>query len=212
MKQRLTRRLARPAARGGSTQPGATRPDRADDRDVFVIHGRDERVREKVYELLRALDLHPLEWESIVAKTQLASPTLLEVIENAINQAQAILVLLTPDDVVHLHPALHELRERTSETAPHLQARPNVLIELGMALASRRDRTIIVEFGEMRAVADLSGINVIQFDGTVTAVGKLVERLKGTGCPVNDRGTDWRSPRRFADIAAYDRKPPLQRP
>jgi predicted nucleotide-binding protein len=175
-------------------------------RNVFVIHGRDEQVRESFFELLRAVDLRPLEWEALVAATERAAPPLLSVVETALGQAQAVVALLTPDDVVYLHPALHVTGEAAVETRPTLQPRPNVLIELGMALMSCPERTIIVEIGDQRPVADLAGLNVIRFDGAEVSLGKLIQRLKNAGCPVDDSGADWRNLRRFADIAALRRQ------
>ena len=31
-------------------------------RDVFVIHGRDERLRAGMFDFLKSLDLHAMEW------------------------------------------------------------------------------------------------------------------------------------------------------
>jgi len=88
-----------------------------------------------------------------------------------------------------------------------MQPRPNVLVELGMALISCPDRTIVVEVGQLRPVADLGGLNTIHLNGEETALGKLVQRLRLAGCQVDDAGADWRGIRRFEDITAYDRRP-----
>jgi predicted nucleotide-binding protein len=175
---------------------------------VFVVHGRDDQVRESMFDFLRALDLRPLEWESLVASTGTAAPFLGNVLETALARAQAVVVLLTPDDMVQLHPALHEKHESDFETRSSLQPRPNVLIELGMALVAHPNSTIIVEIGAIRPVADLDGRNVIRFDGSAAAIGKLIERLKSAGCTVDDTGADWRRLNRFAGIAALSRQPP----
>jgi predicted nucleotide-binding protein len=176
-------------------------------RNVFVIHGRDEQVREPLFEVLRAVDLRPLEWEALVRATGNTAPALLTVVETALEWSQAVVVLLTPDDVVRLHPSLHGEREASTETAPMLQPRPNVLIELGMALMRCQERTIILEVGDLRPVADLGGLNVIRFDGSEVSIGKLIQRLKNAGCPVDDSGGDWRGVRRFAGVEAFSRKP-----
>ena len=89
-----------------------------------------------------------------------------------------------------------------------MQPRPNVLIELGMALSAYRNRTIIVELGRLRRIADLDGLNVIRFDGSGTAIGKLVERLKLAGCAVDDTGSDWRETHRFHGLDSYTRQAP----
>jgi len=201
---------AKPARSGQSPRsPGprstTTRRPARSSRNVFVIHGRDEHFREKLFELLRAVDLHPMEWEKLVSLTRHTAPPLLTVVQTAIRNAQAIVVLLTPDDIVKLHPSLYIQQESDGKAA--MQPRPSVLIELGMALASCAERTIIVEVGELRPVADLGGVNVVRFDGTEGAIGKLIQRLKNAGCPVDDSGTDWRNRRRFVDIESYRRGP-----
>ncbi|WP_061296912.1 TIR domain-containing protein [Herbidospora cretacea] len=182
------------------------RPTR-DRRRVFVVHGRDEVARDRLFEFLRALDLKPLEWESCVLTTDSATPFLGDVPPSALAEAQAVVVLLTPDDVVRLHPRLHARRETSHEAEATCQPRPNVLIELGMALAVSPARTIMVEMGELRPISDIGGRNVIRFDGSPASMGKLVERLKSAGCAVDDRGGDWRDTRRFSRLDAYDRRP-----
>src|ERR1039457_6986128 len=92
------------------------------------------------------------------------------------------------------------------ETSQVMQPRPNVLIELGMALSVYRHQTIIVQVGRIRRIADLAGFNIIHFDGSDTAIGKIVERLKVAGCAVDDMGTDWRRTRRFLGLDAYTRQ------
>jgi predicted nucleotide-binding protein len=186
-----------------AANPGRSRSAR----DVFVIHGRDEPLRERFFEFLRALDLRPMDWETIVAVTGQTAPTLLTVVRTALASAQAIVVLLSPDDMVQLHPTLREPREVADELAPMMQARPNVLIELGMALNGCPDRTIVIEIGQLRPVVDLGGLNVIRFDSSKGSLGKVVQRLRLAGCDVDDRGSDWHAERRFADVDAFDRRP-----
>ncbi|NUR61230.1 MAG: nucleotide-binding protein [Catenulispora sp.] len=174
-------------------------------RSVFVVHGRDEQVRTRMFDFLRCLDLRPLEWEELVASSRKISPYLGDVVALAPSLAQAALVLLTPDDVVRLHPDLHRDWEPLFETGETCQARPNVLIELGLVLGAYPERTLIVEVGRLRPIADIEGRNVIRFDGSAESVGKIVERLKTAGCAVNDRGSDWRKPWPLLD--AQERKP-----
>lgn len=175
-------------------------------RRVFVVYGRDEQVRVRIFEFLRSLDLHPLEWEHLVAATGETTPYLPEVIARGLPHGQAVVALLTPDDIVVLHTDLQNAADPLHKRVPAGQARPNVLLELGMAMALFPERTIILEIGSMRPIADLGGRNVIRFNGSAESVGKLVERLKDAGCQVNDRGSDWRNPDRFAGLAAYTRQ------
>ncbi|MGW7280875.1 TIR domain-containing protein [Streptomyces sp. NPDC054844] len=196
-----------PHAGGRRSDPAAVPGDTDRARSVFVVHGRDDQVRREMYELLRRLDLRPKEWEDLVRATGHASPFLGDVVAGAPAQAQAALVLLTPDDVVSLHPDLQGHNEPDYETRPVCQPRPNVLIELGMVLMAYPERTLIVEVGGLRPIADIAGRNVIRFDGSGTALGKIVERLKLAGCTVNDTGSDWRHTYPFQHLSAYHRRP-----
>ncbi|MFI6409081.1 TIR domain-containing protein [Streptomyces sp. NPDC050548] len=196
------------ADQGASDQPAGQAPEPAvhdRSRSVFVVHGRDEEVRQAMFGLLRRLDLRPLEWEELVRATGKTAPFLGEVVMNAPAQAQAALVLLTPDDVAKLHPHLLGNRERDDETQLTGQPRQNVLIELGMVLMAYPERTVIVEVGRLRHVADTAGINVIRFDGTESSLAKIAARLRLAGCQLDDSGPEWRETRPFQNLSAYRR-------
>ncbi|MFB8406304.1 CATRA conflict system CASPASE/TPR repeat-associated protein [Streptomyces sp. NPDC055912] len=193
--------------------PPAGRQDPADGdvaRTVFVVHGRDDQARDAVFTFLRALDLRPLEWETLVAGTGSAAPYLGEVIGHAVRRAQATLVLMTPDDVVNLHPGLGG--DGGDGTGTGLQARPNVLLELGMALAAYPDRTVIVKAGDQREVTDLGGRNFIRLDADPACRRKIADRLRSAGCRVDDTGQDWLAPGLFAALDAYSRTLPVPDP
>jgi predicted nucleotide-binding protein len=174
-------------------------------RDVFVIHGRDEQARRALWGFLQAIDLHPLDWEEVVRRTGKPSPYMGEVLAQAFEHNQAAIVLLTPDDGASLHTSLRGLAEPSYETTVTGQARPNVLLEAGMALGLQRDRTVVIEIGQLRPVSDMAGLNVIRFNGTVESLHKIAQRLEGAGCAVNTKGTDWLDVTRFNDLAAYTR-------
>ncbi|MEU9890109.1 CATRA conflict system CASPASE/TPR repeat-associated protein [Sphaerisporangium sp. NPDC051011] len=205
--EELTGTARRPLA-----EPDGTRahddPPAGKRHNVFVVHGRDRRLRDAFFDFLRALDLRPLEWNQLVRLSGDASPFLGEVVVRAPDHTQAALVLLSPDDVVSLHPELHKADEDPFEVRPTCQPRPNVLIELGIALGSYPDRTVIVHVGRHKPIADLNGRTYLRFDGSATALGKIVEALKAAGCAVDDTGMDWRNPTRFSSITAYTREPP----
>ncbi|MEU8082589.1 CATRA conflict system CASPASE/TPR repeat-associated protein [Micromonospora sp. NPDC049101] len=178
-----------------------------DARSVFVIHGRDAAALKAVRGLLQGLDLKPLDWEQVVARTESAAPNLIDVLDKAFEDIQAAVVLLTPDDAAALHPNLHGPNEPAYETKPTGQARPNVLFEAGMALARYRTRTVIIEIGELRPFSDLGGVNVIKFDGTAEKLNKIAQRLAGAGCAVDMSGSDWLDTDRFTGLDAYTRRP-----
>jgi hypothetical protein len=186
-------------------RPDAAKPDAA--KRVFVVHGRDGALARSFFDLLYLVGLEPLEWEQLVRPTGTTAPYLGEVVRQAPHLAQATLVLLSPDDVVELHPDLRLDSDHPHERTRSGQARPNVLFELGLAFMAYPERTIIVEVGLMRPIADLAGLNVIRFDGSAIAIKKVVDRLSLAGCPVNISGADWLDPARFAGLGTYRRAP-----
>lgn len=182
----------------------------ADDitRNVFVVHGRDEQARVALFGFLKAIGLHPLGWETLVAATGSSSPYLRDVIMQGIAMAQAAVVLMTPDDVVRLHPELHQADEDRQETVEGMQARPNVILELGMALATYADRTIVLSAGKHRPMADLNGLNYVTLNGSGECLDKVTSRLKTAGCQLGDAPAQRNARARFRDLAAYRRRPP----
>ncbi|MGC5011988.1 TIR domain-containing protein [Streptosporangium sp. DT93] len=185
-------------SRRGSTNPGVN------ERAVFVVHGRDSQARKSIFDLLRRMGLHPLEWESIVRDTGSGSPYLGDVVRHAFTMVQAVVVLLTPDDIVRLHPSLHE---NQFDREMQCQARPNVLFEAGMAFGISPERTVLVQLGQLRPFSDTGGRNYIAFDGSIESVLKLRQRLETTGCVMNDTGVDFADNEHFRDLSAYTRRP-----
>lgn len=184
------------------------KPDDTDyRRSVFVVHGRDEPARKALFDFLRAIGLNPLEWDQLVGMTGHSSPTLSQVIRVCLPQARAVVVLLTPEDVVRLHPELHDPFESEAEIREGMQARPNVLLEMGIALGMNPERTVILLVGEHRPVTDLGGINYIRVTDGPGFRQKLVSRLRSAGCDVRDGGTDWLTTGDFASLTAHRRTP-----
>ncbi|TKK89571.1 hypothetical protein FDA94_09275 [Herbidospora galbida] len=168
-------------------------------RDVFVVHGRDLQARDAVFTLLRALDLRPLEWETLVARTGGQPwPYIGDVLLETMPYVQAIVVLMTPDDLVHLHPDFGPER-------PVSQARPNVLIELGMAYALRPKHLVVLTFGAMRPISDIDGRNFVTVADDVLFRTRLAHRLKLAGCPVDLSGGDWLTAGDFTHQESYVR-------
>ena len=166
------------------------------------------RRRDAMFEFLRALGLDPLEWEELVATTGSAMPYSGEAVEQGFRQAQAVVVLFSPDDEARLHPDLHGCQgEPEHERELTGQPRANVILEAGLAVATHPDRTIVVEVGDLRPISNLSGRNVVRFAGTTDHLNTLAGRLERAGCHVRrDRG-DWLDTKRFTALPALKRQP-----
>ncbi|WP_291321413.1 nucleotide-binding protein, partial [Desulfonatronospira sp.] len=164
-----------------------------DPKKVFVVHGRDSSLRDHFFSFLRALGLQPIEWAEALKLTGKASPYIGEAIESAFKSAQAVVVLLSPDDEVRLSPELWKNKENQNEKETSLQARPNVLFEAGMAFGVNPYRTILIEVGEIKPFSDVAGRHVVRLSNSANARNDIAERLKTSGCEVSTSGSDWLS-------------------
>ncbi len=169
-----------------------------DARTVFVVQGRNKRANEGLFAFLRAIGLRPMEWTQAIHLTQKGSPYIGEVLAAAFSAAQAVVVLLTPDEVAYLRSDLADPAE--PDARAEAQARPNVLFEAGMAFGRHPERTILVELGKVRPFSDVAGMHAIRFDDNVTSRKELAQRLERAGCPVDLIGEDW--------LTAGDLEPP----
>jgi predicted nucleotide-binding protein len=158
---------------------------------VWVIHGRDERLRRGLFDFLRNIGLHPLEFSEARRLTGKPMPYVGEILEAAFAHAQAVVVLLTPDDEARLRPDLQSPSDLSYEKNLTGQARPNVLFEAGMAFISHPDRTILVQIGEVRPFSDVAGRHIVHLDNSTQKRQDLANRLLDAGCSVKLSGTDW---------------------
>lgn len=157
---------------------------------VFVVHGRNEPARSAMFTFLRAIGLAPIEWSEAVKTTGEASPYIGDVLDAAFGAAQAIVVLLTPDDIAYLRPEYANGND-DREIEPQAQARPNVLFEAGMALGRDAKRTVLVELGQLRAFSDVAGRLAVRISDSPAERKDLAQRLESAGCSINLTGNDW---------------------
>lgn len=171
------------------TQPtGIRQPDA---RKVFVVHGRDERLRRDFFAFLRALGVTPIEWSEAVRMTGQGSPYIGVALDVALSAAQAVVVLLTPDDEVRLLPELSTPADPPEEREYRFQPRPNVLFEAGTAFGQDPDRTVLIEVGDLKRFSDVAGRHAVRLTNEASARLEVANRLETAGCLVSTAGTDW---------------------
>lgn len=180
--------LARAAGSAAEGDPVEFAEDR---RKVMVVLGRNAGAGKALFEFLRTIDLRPLEWTQLVGAANRGAPYIGQVLDEAFAQAQAVVVLSTPDDIAFLRPELVPEDDPEDEAVPMGQARPNVFYEAGMAIGRFPTRTIFVEVGTMRSASDLSGIHAVRMDDGPECRRDLAQRLENAGCEVDTEGTDW---------------------
>jgi predicted nucleotide-binding protein len=161
-------------------------------RKVFVVHGRNETARSAMFAFLRAIHLDPIEWSEAVSMTGEGSPYIGQVLDVAFGSAQAVVVLLTPDDIAYLRSE-YANGEGDPETEAKAQARPNVLFEAGMAMGRDARRTVLVELGQLRPFSDVAGRHALRIDNSAAKRNDLAQRLATAGCAVSLTGNDWQS-------------------
>lgn len=169
----------------------APAPGSPESRSVWVVHGRNHRLREGIFAFLRAIGLKPIEFSKARKLTGKPMPYIGEILRAAFAHAQSVVVLLSPDDEGKLRPewVLQDDAEWERNLTP--QARQNVIFEAGMAVASHAERTILVQFGNLRPFSDVSGLHIVRMDNSAAKRKDLAQRLEDAGCPIDLAGEEW---------------------
>jgi predicted nucleotide-binding protein len=174
-------------------------------RRLFVISGRNESLRTAMFAFLRSLGLDPLEWPHVLEGEPEPNPDIEHTVSQQLTSADAVLCLLTPDDIAYLRPELQSSSDPPYEREPTPQPRLNVVFELGMAMQWDSKRTVLIRLGELRPISDVGGRHIPRFTGELKSRQDLARRLKKAGLDVNDTGTDWHTEGDFgAAIAALE--------
>lgn len=151
---------------------------------VFLIYGRNREARSRLTGLLQAFGLEVLDWETAISLTGVASPHAREVLEAAMRNVGAVVVLMSGDEEARLRQELCAEDERATEGLLGPQARPNVIFEAGLAFALFPSRTIVVQLGRLRPISDLAGVQYVPLDDSPESQRALVNRLNTAGCRI----------------------------
>lgn len=200
----------RPAAAAPARRPAkkSKRPTRG--KTVFVVHGRDLALRDSMFSFLRAIGLEPLEWEQALRRARRGANAYVgDIIEEVMEQAQAVLVLFSPDDLVQLQPQFVARHEKATEGKSQGQARPNVLFEAGLAMGRHAEKTLLVQIGDVKPFSDIGGRHMLRFNGSPASRHNLVGRLQMLRCDLDVEGRqDWLD---VGDFTPTGRKPAKKR-
>jgi predicted nucleotide-binding protein len=183
------RRLVQIGSRPPDVAKIAVDPEKM--RRVWVVQGRDSRVNSATATFLLALGLKPVSFSNAREFTGKPMPHISEILRAAFEHAQAVVVLLTPDDIGRLKDNFIKADDQPSDTQFTAQPRLNVIFEAGMALVSHPEQTIFVRFGYVRPFSDIAGLHYVPMDGSVEQRRELALRLKAAGCPINLEEEHW---------------------
>lgn len=160
---------------------------------VYVVHGRNDKMRRAMFSFLRSVGLTPIEWRKAIKLAGKPSPFVSEIVDAAFREAVAIVVLLTPDDEVRLKKEFQKSNDPQYEKTLTGQARPNVLFEAGMAFGRNPGSTVLVEVGAVKHFSDVAGRHVVHLTNSTESRHELITKLANAGCNVDAGGTDWHS-------------------
>jgi predicted nucleotide-binding protein len=173
-KVRRLRSIARrlplvPESTSASTnEPRAT----SDSRDIFVVHGHNEAVKQSVARFLEKLDLRPI----ILHEQPNKGRTVIEKFE-AHSDVRFAVVLLTPDDVGALASASDKLKPR---------ARQNVVLELGYFIGKLGRAQVCALYEEgVEIPSDIHGVLFVPYDSSEGWRLKLATEIRAAGIEVD---------------------------
>ena len=144
---------------------------------IFIVHGHDTQALEQLELILRRLGLDPY----ILQNNDGGGNTIIEALEQQIYQEAAFgIVLMTPDD--------YGYAKARGDESMQPRARQNVLLEMGMVLASLgRNRMAILKKGALEHPSDVDGVLRLDFNDHVKEVAvRLATRMKKAGIEIND--------------------------
>lgn len=182
-----------PSAASAAKKAKGAKVAKIKENTIFVVHGRDTKLRDAMYELLGALGLKPQEWGHAirVARGKGGNPYVNDVVTKIMEQAQAIVVMLSPDDEARLKQQFVGKTERASEGRVRGQARPNVIFETGIAIGTHHRKTVIVQIGEVKPFTDIGGMHILHLTGSDKSRHQFANRLEDLNCRVDREGDHW---------------------
>jgi predicted nucleotide-binding protein len=152
----------------------------AENRNVFVVHGRDHAIRDDVQRVLHSLSIPTI----VLEKEGDAGQTVIEKFEREAARCEYALVICSPDDEGRLRP---KTRKPTTDGL-QARARQNVVLELGYFLARLGRRNVfMLHTGNIDQPSDLAG--VIYQPGS-NWQQKLVRELREAGFNINQAAAD----------------------
>ena len=111
-----------------------------------------------------------------------------------IDIADAVVVLLTPDDLGHVKGDFYDSEhDDPREAKPSGQARQNVIFEAGWAMALDQEHVILLLAGTVRKLSDIDGLNYVRISDDISDRRSLITRLRNVALEVDDSGEEWRT-------------------
>jgi len=150
-------------------------------------------AREALTDLLAAFDLKVIDWREASARAGGGTPYTGDIVAAGMELADAVVVLLTPDDIAYVKPEFRMEGDGPHELEPTGQPRLNVIFEAGWAMARDKERVVLVEVSLVRKMSDIAGLNIIQLNNDIDRRKDLAQRLEAAGLTVEMTREEWRT-------------------
>ncbi|MFT0377400.1 TIR domain-containing protein [Bacteroides thetaiotaomicron] len=135
---------------------------------IFVVHGRNNELKETTARFLEKLGLIPV----ILHEQANQGKTIIEKFEDYSDVDFAV-VLMTPDDIGYL---------ANEESFAKYRARQNVVFELGYFIGKLgRTHVVAIVKGDIEIPTDISGVLYIGVDNNDAWKMMLAKEIKGVG-------------------------------
>lgn len=132
-----------------------------------------------MFAFLRSIGLNPLEWSQAIKGARGANPHVDEIIHDAMDKVQGVLVMLSPDEDARLRLKFCSPSDKKKGLGKlDGQARPNVIFEAGLALGAHSKKTLLVQVGDVRDISDIAGKHLVYLSNEATSRKELAQRLK----------------------------------
>jgi predicted nucleotide-binding protein len=153
-----------------------------ENRNVFVVHGRDHAIRNEVQRVLHSLSIPSI----VLDKEGDAGQTVVEKFVREAARCEYALVICSPDDEGRLRP---KTKKTGAPDGWRPRARQNVVLELGYFLAQLgRKNVFMLHTGDLELPSDLAG--VIYQPGSTNWQHKLVRELRDAGFVIHQSAAD----------------------
>jgi predicted nucleotide-binding protein len=141
--------------------------------NIFIVHGHDEELKEKVARFVTNAGLNPI----ILHEQPNKGRSILQKLRDHSEDAGYAIVLFTPDDM-----ACTKKEYDKNEIDLRSRPRQNVVFELGYFLGLLEDKLVCVIFNEIEEMpSDYKGITYIKYDKGNGWKTELLKELDGIG-------------------------------
>lgn len=147
-------------------------PPKPKNEQVFVVHGHDESIKQRVARFLERLGLDPI----ILHEKPDEGRTIIEKFEDYSEVARYAIVLLTPDDIGGVASEQSKLSPR---------ARQNVVFEMGYFIGKLGRNRVCSLYRGVEVPSDLQGLLYIPFDDKEAWRLLLARELRAAGLAID---------------------------